>query len=165
MQTLADRFRRWYDHEKDCNTKIAAMLASVPEARRADPDFARALAKATHLIAAREIWLSRLGHYDAAPKSWDVPAATLDELPARFKAIEQAWTAYLSRLDDTELARTFEFGRPTGERWRWDVEGILTQVSGHAWYHRGQIATLVVALGGKAIDSDYIFWAKPERIA
>ena len=47
-----------------------------------------------------------------------------------------------------------------GKRYRWDVEGILTQVSGHAWYHRGQIAQLVAALGGKAVDTDYILWCK-----
>ena len=31
MKTLADRFRKWYEHERDCNSKIVGMLASVPE--------------------------------------------------------------------------------------------------------------------------------------
>jgi uncharacterized damage-inducible protein DinB len=163
MQTLADRFRRWYEHERDSNAKIVQMLASVPADRRGSPDFQRALAKATHLITAREIWLSRLGHIDGAPASWDTPTATLEELPRRFETIERAWTAYLSRLDDRELARVFEFSGASG-RWRWNVEGTLTQVNGHAWYHRAQIATLVAGLGGKAIDTDYIFWARPEKL-
>jgi uncharacterized damage-inducible protein DinB len=37
---------------------------------------------------------------------------------------------------------------------------MLTQVFGHAWYHRGQIASLVAELGGKAVDTDFIFWCK-----
>jgi uncharacterized damage-inducible protein DinB len=37
---------------------------------------------------------------------------------------------------------------------------VLTQLFGHAWYHRGQIAQLVAELGGKAVDTDYIFWCK-----
>jgi len=165
MKTLADRFRRWYEHERDCNAKIVQMLASTPIEQRGRPEFEKALGRATHLITAREIWLSRLGHYDAAPASWNTPTATLDELPQRFERIEKAWTQYLERLDDAALAQTFEFGRPGQGRWRWNVEGILTQVNGHAWYHRGQIASLVAAAGGKAIDSDYIFFAKPEKIS
>jgi uncharacterized damage-inducible protein DinB len=163
MKTLADRFRRWYAHERDCNSKIIQMLSSVPKERRSDPAFERALAKATHLITAREIWLKRLGHYDAAPAGWDVPTAALAELGGRFARIEGAWVKYLDTLDDAELARKFEFGRVDG-RWRWDVEGVLTQVHGHAWYHRGQIASIVASLGGKAVDTDYIFWAGVERL-
>ncbi|MFT3881265.1 MAG: hypothetical protein QM703_16570 [Gemmatales bacterium] len=34
MKTLADRFRRWYDHERDSNAKCIAMLESVPAERR-----------------------------------------------------------------------------------------------------------------------------------
>ena len=164
MNTLADRFRRWYEHERDCNAKIVQMLASVPAERRGDPDYQKALGRATHLITAREIWLGRLGHYDAAPPSWNTPSATLDELPKRFERIEAVWASYLERLDDAELERTFEFGGKGWGRYRWNVEGILTQLNGHAWYHRGQIASLVAAAGGKSIDSDYIFWAKPEKI-
>ncbi len=163
MKTIADRFRRWYAHERDCNAKIVQMLASVPIERRADPQFEKAMAKATHLITAREIWLKRLGRLDAAPAGWDVPAATLEELPARFARIEGAWTGYLEGLSDADLASTFEFGRVDG-RWRWNIEGLLTQVNGHAWYHRGQIASLVASLGGKAVDTDYIFWVGVEKL-
>ena len=63
-------------------------------------------------------------------------------------------------LDDDELNRVFEWEATDGRRYRWDVEGVLTQVFGHAWYHRGQIAQLVAALGGKAVDTDYIFWSR-----
>lgn len=163
MQTLADRFRNWYEHERDCNAKIVAMLATVPPEGRALPDYQKALAKATHLITAREIWLSRLAAYKDAPASWQAPAATLEELPGRFAKIEDAWVSYLWQLDDAGLARVFEFGGSYG-KYRWTVEGILTQVNGHAWYHRGQIASLVAGLGGKPVDTDYIFWAKPEKI-
>jgi uncharacterized damage-inducible protein DinB len=163
MKSLADRFRRWYAHERDCDAKIVQMLASVPADKRSTPEFQKALGRATHLITAREIWLSRLGHFDSAPKSWETPTATLEELPLRFARIEGAWMNYLESLDDAALAEPFEFGGSFG-KYRWDVEGILTQVNGHAWYHRGQIASLVAAAGGKAIDSDYIFWAKPEKL-
>ena len=43
MKTLADRFRHWYEYERDCNAKSLTMLASVPEARRSAPEFQKAV--------------------------------------------------------------------------------------------------------------------------
>jgi uncharacterized damage-inducible protein DinB len=70
----------------------------------------------------------------------------------------------LSRLDEKELARELEWEVADGRRFRWEVEGVLTQVFGHASYHRGQIAQLVAGLGGKAVDTDYIIWCKLEPV-
>ena len=51
-----------------------------------------------------------------------------------------------------------------GKRYRWRLLDLLTQVFGHAWYHRGQIAMLVNDLGGEAVDTDFIFWNRPTLI-
>ena len=159
MKSLADRFRRWYEYERDCNAKSLAMLASVPAERRTAPEFQKAVDRLAHLVAARRRWLHRLGHLAELPPAFP-PGTALAELPASIAGAEAAWVAYLSQLDDRELARTLEWQMADGRRYRWDVEGVLTQVFGHAWYHRGQIAQLVALLGGKAVDTDYIFWCK-----
>ncbi len=163
MKTLADRFRRWYEYERDCNAKSLAMLASVPGDRRAAPEFQKAVDRMAHLVAARRRWLHRLGHLPEAPDLFPSNTA-LDDLPGLVSATEAAWVQYLRGLDEAELAREFEWQLPDGRRFRWNVEGVLTQVFGHAWYHRGQIAQLVAALGGQAVDTDYIFWCQPARV-
>ena len=159
MKSLADRFRRWYEYERDCNAKSLEMLASVPAERRSAPEFQKAVDRMGHLVAARRRWLHRLGHWPELPAVFP-QGTTLADLPKLVADTEAAWVAYLARLDDRELARTLEWQMPDGRRYRWDVEGILTQTFGHAWYHRGQIAQLVAMLGGKAVDTDYIFWCK-----
>jgi uncharacterized damage-inducible protein DinB len=159
MKSLADRFRRWYEYERDCNAKSLAMLASVPVERRSTAEFQKAVGRMAHLVAARRRWLHRLGHWPEAPVPF--PSGTaLADLPALVADTEAAWTAYLGRLDERELARELEWQGPDGRRYRWDVEGVLTQTFGHAWYHRGQIAQLVAGLGGTAVDTDYILWCK-----
>jgi uncharacterized damage-inducible protein DinB len=159
MKTLADRFRRWYEYERDCNAKSLAMLASVPVERRAAAEFQKAIDRMVHLVVARRRWLHRLGHWPEAPGP--LPQGTgLSDLAALVAETEAAWVAYLSRLSDEDLARPWEWVAADGRRYRWDVEGVLTQVSGHALYHRGQIAQLVAGLGGKAVDTDYILWCK-----
>lgn len=159
MKSLADRFRRWYEYERDCNAKSLEMLASVPMERRAAAEFQKAVDRMAHLVAARRRWLHRLGHWPEAPAVFPQGTA-LTDLRRLIADTETAWTAYLNRLDEEELSRVFEWKMDDGRRFRWDVEGVLTQVFGHAWYHRGQIAQLVAGLGGKAVDTDYIFWCR-----
>ncbi|MCC6321224.1 MAG: DinB family protein [Phycisphaerales bacterium] len=161
--SFIERFRNWYEYERDCNAKILSMLASVPEASRDQPGFERAVGKAAHLAAARQNWLWRLGQYpEGAGGSF--PPWTLDELPRRFAAIETAWTKYLAGLSEPDLERDFMWHGLDGKWRRWRLLDLLTQVHGHAWYHRGQIALLVKDLGGTPVDTDYIFWAKPTEI-
>ena len=159
MTSLADRFRRWYEFERDCNAKSLAMLESVPADRRDAPEFQKAVGRMAHLVAARRRWLNRLGHWPDPPTS-PFPQSALADLPAMVADTEAAWVDYLGRLTDADLAREVEWQFPDGRRFRWDVEGILTQTFGHAWYHRGQIAQLVAGLGGQAVDTDYIFWCR-----
>jgi uncharacterized damage-inducible protein DinB len=159
MKSLADRFRRWYEYERDCNAKSLAMLASVPVERHTLAEFQKAVDRMAHLVVARRRWLHRLGHWPEAPGLFPQVIA-LSALSVLVADTEEAWVAYLSRLDEEELIRTLEWEAADGRRYRWDVEGVLTQVFGHASYHRGQIAQLVAMLGGKAVDTDYILWCK-----
>lgn len=163
MKSMADRFRTWYEFERDCNAKTVDMLDSVPLERRDAPEFQKAVDRMAHLVAARRRWLHRLGHWPDAPDLFPKGTALAD-LPALIAGTESAWVTYLSRLRDQDLAGAFEWTAADGRRYRWHVEGVLTQVFGHAWYHRGQIAQLVAALNGKPVDTDYIFWCKLQPI-
>ena len=164
MKSLADRFRRWYEYERDCNAKSLQMLASVPAERRGAAEYQKAVDRMAHLLAARRRWLHRLGRLREIPGLFPKGTDPV-ELPAIVADTEAAWVAYLQGLDDAELAREFEWDAADGKRYRWNVEGVLTQVFGHAWYHRGQIAQLVAGLGGKAVDTDYIFWCALTPVA
>jgi hypothetical protein len=44
MKSLTDRFRRWYEYERDCNAKSLDMLASVPADWRSAAEFAQLVA-------------------------------------------------------------------------------------------------------------------------
>lgn len=162
MKSLADRFRFWYEYERDCNAKTLVMLESVPVIQRASPEYQRALDLMAHLIVARRMWLNRLGHWPEMQKDLFPGGNDLGSLTEMVRTTEQAWTLYLKSLNDAELAREFVYNIFSNEtKWRWNVEGVLTQVFGHAWYHRGQIALLVATLGGEAVDTDYVFWNQP----
>lgn len=135
------------------------MLDSVPADNRSRLEFQKAVDRMAHLVMARRRWLNRLGQWPDTPGLFpkDTALAALADMIA---TTETAWETYLNKVDDAELARELEWQTADGKRYRWNVEGILTQTFGHAWYHRGQIAQLVAMLGGKAVDTDYILWCK-----
>ena len=158
--TFADRFRRWFDYERDSHAKVLASLETVPADRRAGPEFQKALTLLGHVTAARRMWLFRLGVLPEAPREFFPTGLTLPDLAARVADTEAAWVDYFGRLDDAELARPFEYQSLDGGRFRNTIEEVLTQLFGHSWYHRGQIATLVRAAGGEPAITDFIYWAR-----
>ncbi len=83
----------------------------------------------------------------------------METLRPRFAAIETRWVSYLDLIKDEDLERNFEFPATDGNRYRWNIEGQIVQLVGHAFYHRGQIAMIVDDLGGEKVDTDYLFWA------
>src|SRR5262245_20888914 len=97
MKSLADRFRRWYEYERDCNAKSLEMLASVPVERRADAQFQKAVDRMAHLVMARRRWLHRLGHFAESPGLFP-QGHKLDDLPRLVAESETAWVAYLAEL-------------------------------------------------------------------
>jgi uncharacterized damage-inducible protein DinB len=153
-----ERYRAWFEQEKASNAKMLGMVASVPEASRSDPRFERAVVLAAHLAACRENWLDRMVAGGTSQVDWWPEGPALEDLPARFAVLEAKWTAYLASLTDQGLDVDFEFP-VTGGRYRWNIEGQIMQLVGHAFYHRGQIALLVDELGGTAVDTDYLYWA------
>jgi uncharacterized damage-inducible protein DinB len=159
-QSLSDRYRRWFEYEKDSHAKVLASLHSVPESQRSTPAFQRAVTLLAHLVEARRMWLYRFGVAQEAPREFFPSNVALPDLAARLEATQTAWSKYHDRLDETELARTFEYQSLDAGRFRSTVEDVLTQLFGHSWYHRGQIASLVRAAGGEPAVTDFIFWSR-----
>ena len=154
---MIERYRNWYEHERACNEKMLEMIESVPEDRRDDPRFGRAVDLAAHLAACRENWMVRMKGTGQAGDWWR-ENVQLETLRPRFARVESEWAEYLKSLSDDDIAKDFEFSAG-GARYRWNIEGQIVQLVGHAFYHRGQIAQLVDGLDGKTVDTDYLFWA------
>jgi uncharacterized damage-inducible protein DinB len=74
--------------------------------------------------------------------------------------VQNEWVAYFARLNDADLDRVCEYQSYDAGRFRNTIGDILTQLFGHSWYHRGQIAMLVRAAGGEPAITDLIYWCR-----
>jgi uncharacterized damage-inducible protein DinB len=157
---MADRFRKWFEYEKDAHVKVVMSLKSVPAQRRDSPEYCKAVAILAHVAAARRIWLGRLGVIPLAPGSLFPEDSELAEVTDTLADVHALWTEFLAGLTDQDLGRMVEYQSLDAGRFRNKMEDILAQLFGHSSYHRGQIASLVKTAGGEPAVTDYIFWCR-----
>jgi uncharacterized damage-inducible protein DinB len=157
--TLTDRYRRWFEYEQDVHLKTLASLNDVPDELRQANGFQKAIKLFAHIVAARAMWLHRFG-VSAEPAELFPGQVDLADLPGRLDQMQAAWSAYLQNLNDADLQREFEYQSYEGPRFRSSIEDILTQLFGHSWYHRGQIAMLLRSIGAEPAVTDFVFWSR-----
>jgi len=121
--------------------------------------FRKAVYLLGHIVAARRIWLFRLGVLKEKIELFPRDVG-FDDLPAQLANMELLWSDYLSKLTDEDLARVFEYQSYEGPKFRNTIEDILTQLFGHSWYHRGQIALLLRSMDAEPAVTDLVFWTR-----
>jgi len=159
-EILSDHFRRLFEYEQDSHAKVLSALQSVPEERRAREEFQRALDLLAHVVAARRLWLGRLGVAPALTGGLEPKGVRLAELSARLTEMHALWSRYLAGLRDSDWQRSFEYQSLDAGRFRNTLGEVLTQLYGHSLYHRGQIALLIRTLGCAPPLTDFIYWAR-----
>lgn len=160
VAVMIARFRRWFEYEQDAHDKVLASLETVPPERRTGPDYRKAVAIFAHIVGARQVWLHRLGVIPKGTGGLFPDDPQLDAVIAAWRTLELQWVEYLARIDDTDLDPIIEYQSFDGGRFRNRIEDILTQLFGHSWYHRGQIAVLVRTAGGQPAATDLVYWCR-----
>ncbi len=157
---VIDRYKRWFEYEQDAHAKVLASFETVPPDRRESSEFRRAVAIFAHIVAARRVWLARLGVIEAAPGGLFPDQPDVAQVAEMWREVQGLWRGFLAGADDAALARVLEYQSFDAGRFRNCVEDILAQLFGHSSYHRGQIAMLVRAAGGEPAITDLIYWCR-----
>src|SRR5512133_1291129 len=120
--TDPDRFRRWYEYEKHSHAQVLTSLEAVPEAQRSSPAFKKAVTLLAHIMAARRLWLFRMGRAAAGPREFFPEGVSLDDLRREIAEVEEIWSHYFVALDAAEVARVFEYQSMEGPWFRNTIE-------------------------------------------
>src|SRR5262245_24140045 len=130
------------------------MLAGLRKANAVPPD---ALKEFAHVIAAQELWLSRVEGRASALAVW--PALTLDELSIGDKVIAN-YDAFLAKLTPSALAGTVHYANTKGQTFETGLGDILMHVAMHSQYHRGKVNVHLRNAGQEPIPTDFITWVR-----
>lgn len=150
---MIDQVKSTIAHMKWANERmVRALSASTP----APADAVRWLA---HILAAERVWLARLNREDNAGISlWP----ELDAAGCAALAEENAssFARLAGTLDDSALQQDVVYRNSTGTEFHTSTADILTHVSMHGAYHRGQINTALRNAGYEPINVDYITYVR-----
>lgn len=139
----------------------AQTLASLRAMESAPPP-ARAVAVMAHIVGAERQWLARMAGEPSPLAIW--PDLDLTGCARELTALAAPWDELLL-ADPLDLGRVVRYTNSQGTAFATSVADILTHVSHHSAYHRGQIATMIRQAGGTPASTDYIVYVRTVRPA
>lgn len=152
MNDLKSHFAKLVTHLEWADQRALTSLRSAANAP------AKALEIYSHILGATHVWLSRIAGREAKIAVW--PKLSLDECGRVAAENAAELRRVVAGLTDEALERAITYRNSAGDQFTSTLEDILTHVTMHASYHRGQVASLVRAGGDTPSPTDYIFFTR-----
>jgi uncharacterized damage-inducible protein DinB len=149
---IKDHFNRLFKHLEWADARV---LASLRAARNPQQ---RNLELYAHILGSEHVWLSRINGATPGIAVW--PALTLDECEKVAKENVAAYNGLVSALTPELLQKPITYKNSAGDQFTSTIEDILTHVTMHGAYHRGQIAASIRASGDTPTPTDYIAFVR-----
>ena|SRR5437867_11073533 len=149
---MKDHFTRLFRHLEWADARV---LASLRAARNAQQ---RNLELYAHILGSEHVWLSRINGTAAQFAVW--PTLTLHECETLAKENVDAYDDLVSALTPELLQKPITYKNSAGDQFTSTIEDILTHVTMHGAYHRGQIAASIRASGDTPTATDYIAFVR-----
>ncbi len=140
------------DYERWANLRLIDALETVTYPPQ------RAVAVMGHVLAAQHVWYGRMAHESVFVSIWeDIPVSWMTETAERQ---HRQLSSYVEGLTELELSQTVSYVNTKGIRYQSTLLDILTHMSHHAAYHRGQVVQLIRPMLNEAPVTDYIVWKR-----
>jgi uncharacterized damage-inducible protein DinB len=153
---LLEHLRRQFAYDAWANNEVLAVIKTNGYAS------ARPLQLLGHIASAERLWLERLTEQPQSVAVW--PEVDLHQCAAQLAALAKLWSDYLAGLSSAGLSEKISYKNSKGEPWSSTVQDVLTHVTLHAAYHRGQIASLMRANGQAPAYTDFIHAVRQGQI-
>ncbi|WP_128543087.1 DinB family protein [Larkinella soli] len=149
---MKDYMIRLLEYERWANQRVIESLEQV------NTPPLRAIQLMGHILSAQQVWLARLTGTTPFVAVWeDIPIVWMQETAERnFRNMK----ALLEGEPDDGLDRPIAYATTRGEPFTSTLADILTHLSHHAAYHRGQIVQLLRPELQTPPVTDYIVFAR-----
>ena len=149
---MRDHFIKVFRHLEWADARVLASLRGARSVLKRDQDLY------AHILGSEHVWLSRIE--GTTPKFAVWPTLTLDECGRLAAENAAAYQRLASDLTSDGIQRAITYRNSAGDEYTSTLEDILTHVSLHGAYHRGQIGASVRAAGDTPSPTDYIAFAR-----
>lgn len=119
---------------------------------------ARAVAVMGHVLSAQQVWFGRVLHETTFVSIWeDTPVAWMNETAERQ---HRRIVGYVSALAESDLTQPVDYTTSKQVPYESTLLDILTHMSHHAAYHRGQVVQLIRPMLDEPPITDFIVWTR-----
>lgn len=140
------------DYELWANRRIIDALEKI------DNPPARALALMGHILSAQHVWYGRIIGEPTFVAIWEnIPVSWMGETAERQ---HRQLVSHVLSLDVDALPTLIDYMNTKGVSYQDSLLDILTHLSHHAAYHRGQIVQLIRPMVEQAPETDFIIWTR-----
>jgi uncharacterized damage-inducible protein DinB len=163
--TVSD-LQRLYDYGYWANARLSRVISELTPEQFTQPvagSYESIRNTLVHVLSAEWGWLDRCGGPGRGPalKPDDYP--TFAALATTWSTVEEYLRAFLSKLEDGDLARIVEFTNPRGEKRSMPLGDLLQHAANHGVHHRGQVALLLRLLGRAPGNIDILLYDAEKR--
>ena len=107
-----------------------------------------------HIVGAERLWIARLVGEPPSLSVW--PDLTIEQYRFHLEELSRLWPEYMSGMRPERLSDDISYVNSKGEPWNSTIGDILTHITIHSGYHRGQIASDMRTAGQEPAYTDYI---------
>ena len=149
---MKTHFRKLYKHVAWADARVLESLRAAHAVLKKDLDLY------SHILGSEHVWLSRIKGTTAQVAVW--PSLTLHEAERLAGQNMAGFNEVIASLTEGGRETPITYRNSAGEQFTSTLEDILTHVSLHGAYHRGQIAASLRAAGDVPNPTDYIAFAR-----
>ncbi|MCL6458098.1 MAG: damage-inducible protein DinB [Gorillibacterium sp.] len=156
---LKEHLERMFDHVNWANNKILQQLQLLTE------PLPKPIHLFTHVLSAEKVWLTRLNGEDRAKLSVGATSGQIDGEPLIvceqwLRENREDYNVYFAHITEQDLLNVIAYRNTQGILHHTSVIDILTHVSEHGSYHRGQICSYLRSQGYEPVNTDYITFTR-----
>ena len=150
---MKEYFINLFRYENWANMEVSDCLLSLDQ----PPE--KALSLMSHIIIAQKIWLCRIsGKTYNANSVWQTLLKS--EISEALNNSSAALIEYTGSLSENDHEKIIEYTNTKGKSFKSLLKDILTHLSLHSAYHRGQIIFLIKPSVKVLPNTDYINYAR-----
>jgi uncharacterized damage-inducible protein DinB len=146
---MKQHFLKLFEHEHWANLKVLEKVIAIENPPQ------KAIELLSHIIAVQRIWLDRINGKKNQVGVWEV-----FEVEILLELLEINYEEMCSLIEADDLERLISYKNSKGVAYVNTTNQILTHLTLHAAYHRGQIVTTIKPFTDDLPVTDFVFYVR-----
>jgi uncharacterized damage-inducible protein DinB len=168
LKKMKDTLQQFASYNHWANQAITDTILMMDEhlhQQHIPSSFPNLYATVLHMWDAESIWWQRMHKHEKLLVPSQNFNPNMKEAINGLLSQSDLWAQYVTQASDHDLRQQLEYRNMKKELFTQPLDQVLLHVFNHGTYHRGQLVTMMRALGQESIpQTDFIVWSRKVRV-